>query len=63
MNKSMYPEPDGYLKMRVRDFLAGAFVVSCFALAALVSHIWRNVLRRTGPRSSVEVVRLAKQKR
>ena len=63
VKESRYPEPDGYLKMRLRDFAAGAFVVSCFALAALVSHLWRNVLKKTGPRSRVAVVRLAKQRK
>lgn len=63
VRESRYPEPDGYLKMRIRDFVAGAFVVSCLALAALVSHMWRNVLRKTGPRSRVAVVRLAKQRK
>jgi hypothetical protein len=61
MRTPTYPEPDGYLKMRIRDFVAGAFVVSCFALAALVSHIWRNILRKRGPRGRVRVVDLAKQ--
>ena len=61
MKTSRYPEPDGYLKMRFRDLAAGALVVACFGLAALVSHIWRNILRRAGPRSRVEAVRLAKQ--
>jgi len=61
MKKSRYPEPDGYLKMRVRDFAAGALVVSCFALAALVSHIWRKFLRKTGRRSRIKVIRLAEQ--
>ena len=61
VERSRYPEPDGYLKMRIRDFLAGAFVVACFALAAIMSHIWRNILRKSGSRSRVEVVRFAKQ--
>jgi hypothetical protein len=39
VRKSIYPEPDGYLKMRVRDIIAGAIVVSCFALAVLLSQI------------------------
>ena len=63
VKESRYPEPDGYLKMRIRDFAAGALVVACFALAALVSHLWRNVLKKTGPRSRVAVVRLAKQRK
>ena len=61
MKHTTYPEPDGYLKMRIRDFVAGAFVVLCFALAALVSHVWRNILRRSGPRARVQAVGLVKQ--
>ena len=61
MNRSMYPEPDGYLKMRLRDFMAGAFVVACFALAALVSNLWRSILRNTGPAARINLSRFAKQ--
>jgi|GEM_PF-1204521 hypothetical protein len=46
VRKSIYPEPDGYLKMRVRDIIAGAIVLSCFALAVLLGQIWPKIVRK-----------------
>jgi hypothetical protein len=54
MKRSIYPEPDGYLKMRVRDIIAGALVVSCFALAILLNYVWRNVMVRISRRLRIK---------
>ena len=54
MKKSIYPEPDGYLKMRVRDLIAGALIVLCFALAVLASHIRRYMGRKISRRSRIK---------
>ena len=54
MKRSIYPEPDGYLKMRVRDIIAGALVVSCFALAIVLNYIWQNVLGRIARRLRIK---------
>jgi hypothetical protein len=61
VRKSIYPEPDGYLKMRVRDIIAGAIVVSCFALAVLLSQIWPKIVRKTSRLSPIKLIRLARQ--
>jgi len=54
VKKPIYPEPGGYIKMRVRDIIAGALVVSCFALAVLLSHIWRNIVKISSRRSRIK---------
>jgi len=59
VRKSIYPEPDGYLKMRARDIFAGAIVVSCFALAVLLGHIWPKIVRKTSRLSPIKLIRLA----
>jgi hypothetical protein len=46
MRRLKYPEPDGYVKMRVRDFIAGATVVSLLALAALLSLMWEKIMKK-----------------
>ena len=61
VRKAKYPEPDGYLKMRVRDIFAGLIVVSCFAIAVLLSQIWPTIVRKVGRLSSVKQVRIARQ--
>ncbi len=61
VRKSIYPEPDGYLKMRVRDIFAGLIVVSCFALAVLLSNILPMIVRKTSRLSPVKLIRLARQ--
>jgi hypothetical protein len=61
MRKSKYPEPDGYLKMRVRDIFAGLIVVSCFAIAVLLSQIWPTIVRKASRLSSVKLIRIARQ--
>ena len=61
VRKSIYPEPDGYLKMRARDIFAGAIVVSCFALAVLLGHIWPKIVRKTSRLSPIKLIRLARQ--
>jgi hypothetical protein len=61
VRKSIYPEPDGYLKMRVRDIFAGAIVVSCFGLAALLSNIWPKIVRKTSRVSPIKLIGLARQ--
>ena len=40
--------------MRVRDMIAGALVVSCFALAVLLSYIWRNIVKISSRRSRIK---------
>ena len=54
VKKPIYPEPGGYVKMRVRDMIAGALVVSCFALAVLLSYIWRNIVKISSRRSRIK---------
>jgi len=61
VRKSIYPEPDGYLKMRVRDIIAGAIVVSCFALAVLLGKIWPKIVSKTSRLSPIKLIRLARQ--
>ncbi len=61
VRKSIYPEPDGYLKMRVRDIIAGAIVVSCFALAVLLSNILPKIVSKTSRLSPIKLSRLARQ--
>lgn len=61
MSKSRYPDPDGYVKMSVRDLIAGVIVVSLFALAALLSHIWRNIVRKTSQGLHTKPIKLANQ--
>ena len=61
VRKSKYPEPDGYLKMRVRDIFAGLIVVSCFAIAVLLSQIWPAIVRKASRLSSVKLTRIARQ--
>ena len=40
--------------MRVRDIIAGALVVSCFALAVLLNYIWQNIVKIGGQRSRIK---------
>ena len=61
MRKAKYPEPDGYLKMGVRDIFGGLVVVSCFALAVLLSQIWPTIVRKASRLSSVKLIRIARQ--
>jgi hypothetical protein len=61
VRKSIYPEPDGYLKMRVREIFAGLIVVLCFALAVLLSNIWPKIVRKTSRLSPTKLISLARQ--
>ena len=61
VRKSKYPEPDGYIKMRVRYIFGGLIVVSCFAIAVLLSQIWPTIVRMANRLSSVKLIRIAKQ--
>ena len=61
VKKSIYLEPDGYLKMRVRDIFAGLIVVSCFAIAVLLSQIWPTIVRKASRLSPVKLNRIARQ--
>jgi len=61
VRKSIYPEPDGYLKMRVRDIFSGLIVVSFFALAVLLSNILSKIVRKTSRLSPIKLIRLARQ--
>ena len=61
VRKSKYPEPDGYIKMRVRYIFGGLIVVSCFAIAVLLSQIWPKIVRMASRLSSVKLIRIAKQ--
>ena len=61
VRKSKYPEPDGYIKMRVRYIFGGLIVVSCFAIAVLLSQIWPTIVRMASRLSSVKLIRIAKQ--
>ncbi len=61
VRNSIYPEPDGYIKMRVRDIFAGLIVVLCFALAVLLSNILPKIVRKTSRLSPVKLIRLARQ--
>ena len=63
VRKSIYPEPDGYLKMRVRDIFAGLIVASCFALAVLLSNILPKIVRKTSRLSPIKLISLARQNR
>jgi hypothetical protein len=63
MQKWSYEEPDGYIKMRFRDLVAGAIVVACFALAALMSQLWRTTVIKTGQKLPAILIKLAKQKK
>ena len=57
VRKSKYPEPDGYLKIRVRDIIVGAIVVLYFFLAVLVSNILPKIVRKTSRLSPVRLLR------
>ena len=61
VRKSKYPEPDGYIKMRVRYIFGGLIVVSCFAIAVLLSQIWPTIVRMASRLSSVKLIRIDKQ--
>ena len=61
VRKSIYPEPDGYLKMRVRDIFSGLIIVSCFAMAVLLSRIWPKIVRKASRLSPDKLIRLARQ--
>jgi hypothetical protein len=61
VRKSIYPEPDGYLKMRVRDIFAGLIIVLCFALAVLLSNILPKIVSKTSQLSLIKLIRLARQ--
>ena len=61
MRKSIYPEPDGYLKISVRDIIASLIVLLCFSLAVLLSHIWPKIVRKTSRLSAIKRIRLARQ--
>jgi len=61
VRKETYPEPDGYLKMRIRDIFAGLIVVSCFAIAALLSQICPKIVRKASRLSPVKLIGLARQ--
>jgi hypothetical protein len=61
VKKSIYPEPDGYLKMRVRDIFAGLIIVLCFALAVLLSNILPKIVSKTSQLSPIKLIRLARQ--
>ena len=61
MRESIYPEPDGYLKMRVRDIIVGAIVLLYFSLAVLLSHIWLKIVRTTSLLSPIKLIRLVRQ--
>ena len=63
VRKPIYPEPDGYLKMRVRDIFAGLIVASCFALAVLLSNILPKIVRKTSRLSPIKLISLARQNR
>jgi len=63
MDNSIYPEPDGYVRMRLRDYIVGAIVVTCFVLAASWVHVWRTVVRRRVPKLSAAVIGYTKQHR
>ena len=58
VRKSIYPEPDGYLKMRVRDIIVGAIAVLYFSLAVLLSHIWLKIVLLTSLLSPIKLIRL-----
>ena len=61
VRKSIYPEPDHYLKMRVRDIFSGLIIVSCFAMAVLLSRIWPKIVRKASRLSPDKLSRLARQ--
>jgi hypothetical protein len=61
VRKSVYPEPDGYLKMRVRDIFSGLIIVSCFAMAVLLSQIWPKIVHKASRLSPDKLIRLARQ--
>ncbi len=61
VRKSIYLEPDGYLKMRVRDIIASLIIVSCFALAVLLSNILPKIVRKTSRLSPTKLISLARQ--
>jgi hypothetical protein len=61
VRKSIYPEPDGYLKMRVRDIIVSAIVVLYFSLVVLLSHIWLKIVRKTSLLSPIKLIRLVRQ--
>ena len=63
VKKTIYLEPDGYVKMRVRDIFAGLIVVSCYALAALLSNILSKIVRKTSRLSPIKLIRSAMQNR
>jgi hypothetical protein len=63
MTQALYSEPDGYVDMRLRDLIAGAIVVACFALAALVTCLWRPVIKHNMPRLRTTLMRLGKHNR
>ena len=59
MSKSKYPDPDGYIKMRVRDFIACALVVSFFAMAVLLNYMWSSIVKKTISLLRATSIRLA----
>ena len=63
MTKLLYSEADGYVNIRLRDLIAGAIVVACFALAALVACLWRPVRTHNMPRLRTTLMRFAKHNR
>ena len=63
MKESRYHEPDGYIRMHIRDLVAGVLIVSLFALAAISSHIWQNIVRKTSSRIRTLLLRSARQDR
>lgn len=63
MTKLLSSEPDGYVNMRLRDLIAGALVVACFALAALVACLWRPAMKHNTPRLRTTRMSLARHNR
>jgi len=61
VRKPIYPEPDGYLKISVRDIIASIIVVLCFSLAVLLSYIWPKIMRKISRLSAIKLIRLARQ--
>jgi len=61
VRKSIYPEPDGYLKIRVREIFVGLIVVLCFALAVLLSNILPKIVRKTSRLLPTKLISLARQ--
>jgi hypothetical protein len=61
MANSLYSIGDGFVKMRCRDYIVGAIVVTCLVLAASWVYIWRTVVRRSVRRLRATVIGFAKQ--